>query len=278
MRVGFAQIQKKQNMPHLTVNNTSLFYELHGPPDGETVVLNNGIFMTAGAWAFQVAAMKKKYRVLAYDMRGQGQSEHPDGDYTMELHADDLNALMDALNIPSAHMVGTSYGGSLNLVMALRHPARCKSLCAICSIPRSDTLSAGVFEGWRRAAQLGDGRLFFDLIYTDVYSEAFLRAHPDIVPAARERYALVDLAAFVKLLECFQRYDVSDQLGKITLPACIAAGENDILKTRPHVEELHRGIPGSEFHIIANAGHAAFFERPNETNTIIMGWLAKNAA
>lgn len=263
-------------MPYITANQIKFYYELHGPEDGEPVVLNNGIFMTAGSWAYQLAVMKKKYRVLAYDMRGQGQSDHPEGVYTMELHADDLNAIMDALNMPAAHMVGTSYGGSLNMVMALRHPKRCKSLCAICSIPRSDTLSSGVFEGWRQAAQLGDGQLFFDLIYTDVYSEEFLRAHPDIVSAARQRYALVDLKAFVRLLECFQRYDISDQLGKIDLPTCIAAGEKDILKTRPHVEEFHRGISGSEFHIIANAGHAAFFERPNETNTLIMGWLEKH--
>jgi 3-oxoadipate enol-lactonase len=262
-------------MPHIHVNGVLIYYELNGPEQAEIVVLNNGIFMNAGSWAFQMPVMKKRYRVLSYDMRGQGQSEHPEGDYTMELHADDLNALMDALNIPSAHMVGTSYGGSLNMVMALRHPARCKSLCIICSIPKSDPLSAGQFERWRRAAMLGDGELFFDLVYSDVYSEQFLRDHPDLIPTARQRYTLLDLKAATQLLECFQRYDIHDQLGKIVVPTCIAAGENDILKTRRHVEELHRGIPGSEFHVIANSGHAAFFERPNETNTLIMGWLAK---
>lgn len=262
-------------MPHLHANGIDLYYEWHGPETGEVVILNNGIFMSAGSWAFQIPDLKKRYRVLAWDMRGQGQSEHPDAEYSMALHADDLAALMDALNIPAAHMVGTSYGGSVSLIMGLRHPARTRSVLALCSIAKSDALSAAMFERWRLAARLGDGELFFRLVHADVYSERFLAERADLLPGAIQRYASLDLKAAVRLLECFQRYDISAELPGLKTPVCVVAAERDILKTRAHVEEIHRAVPGSEFHLIPNAGHVAVLERAAEVNTLILGWLAK---
>ncbi len=262
-------------MPHLHANGIDLYYEWHGPEAGEVVILNNGIFMSAGSWAFQIPDLKKRYRVLAWDMRGQGQSEHPDAEYSMALHADDLAALMDALNIPAAHMVGTSYGGSVSLIMGLRHPARTRSVLALCSIAKSDALSAAMFERWRLAALLGDGELFFRLVHADVYSERFLAERADLLPGAIQRYATLDLKAAVRLLECFQRYDISAELPGLKTPVCVVAAERDILKTRAHVEEIHRAVPGSEFHLIPNSGHVAVLERAAEVNTLILGWLAK---
>ena len=64
------------------VNGVQLFYEFHGPEDGELLILNNGVFMNTASWAFQMPDLSKRYRVLAYDMRGQGQSEHPEGPYS----------------------------------------------------------------------------------------------------------------------------------------------------------------------------------------------------
>ena len=81
-------------MPHLRVNHLDMYYEFHGPEDGELLILNNGVFMNTTSWAFQLPELIKRYRVLTYDMRGQGQSEHPAGEYTLDLHAEDLAALM----------------------------------------------------------------------------------------------------------------------------------------------------------------------------------------
>ena len=77
-------------MPYLHVNHVDLYYEFHGPETGELLILNNGVFMNTVSWAFQLPDLSKRYRVLTYDMRGQGQSDHPEGDYSLDLHADDL--------------------------------------------------------------------------------------------------------------------------------------------------------------------------------------------
>jgi 3-oxoadipate enol-lactonase len=262
-------------MTVVRVNDIDLHYEFHGPEDGEPLILNNGVFMSTASWGFQLPDLSKRYRVLAYDMRGQGQSEHPEGEYSLDLHADDLVALMDALGIERAHLVGTSYGGELNLVMGIRHPQRCLSLVIIASVSHSDPLLAAMIERWRLAAKLGDGPLFFRLIYADTYSEAFLVGRPDLIPMAEQRYSLLDLPAAVRLLESFQRFNVTADLGKINVPTCIVAAELDILKPRRYGEILHQGIAGSEFHLIPNSGHVAVLEKAAEVNTIILGFLAK---
>ena len=117
-------------MPHIHVNGVNLYHEFHGPEDGELLILNNGVFMSTASWAFQLPALSRRHRVLAYDMRGQGRSDHPDAPYTWDQHRQDLVALMDALGLEKAHMVGTSYGGELNLLMGIHHPERCQSLVA----------------------------------------------------------------------------------------------------------------------------------------------------
>ena len=263
-------------MPHVLVNGVRLYYEQRGPESGALLVLNNGIFMNTTSWVFQTPELAKRYRVLTYDMRGQGQSDHPEGEYSLDLHAQDLVALMDALGIRKAHLVGTSYGGELNLVMGIRFPERCQSLTIICSVSHSDPLAAAMIERWRLAAKMGDGPLFFRLIYADVYSEGFLTSRPDLIPLAEQRYATLDLPAAVRLIESFQHFNVSADLGKIKVPTCIASAELDILKPRRYGEILHHSIAGSEFHLIPNSGHVAVLEKAAEVNTIILGFLSKH--
>ena len=263
-------------MSKVKVNGVNLYYEFHGPEDGELLFLNTGVFMNTASWLFQLPELSKRYRVLVYDMRGQGQSDHPEGEYSLELHGEDLAALMDALKLGKAHMVGTSYGGELNLVMGIRHPERCHSLAIIASVSHSDVLLKAMIERWILAAKLGDGPLFFRLIYADVYSEGFLKGRPDLIPMAEQRYAQLDLPAAARLCESFARFDVTADLGKIQAPTCIVSAELDILKPRRYGKIMHQGIKGSEFHVIPNAGHVVVLEKAAEVNTIILGFLAKH--
>jgi 3-oxoadipate enol-lactonase len=263
-------------MPHLHVNDVDLYFEFHGPETGELLILNNGVFMNTASWGFQLPDFARRYRVLAYDMRGQGRSSHPEEDYSLDQHAEDLVGLMDALGLGKAHMVGTSYGGELNLLMGIHHPERCRSLVIIASVSHSDALCAAMVERWRLAALLGDGPAFFRLIYADVYSEAFLMERPDLIPLAEARYAQLDLPAAARLVESFQRFDVTADLGRIQVPTCIASAELDLLKPRKYGEIMHRAIAGSEFHLIPGAGHVVIVERAAEVNTLILGFLAKH--
>ncbi len=247
-----------------------------GPRSGEPVVLNNGVFMSTASWALQLPDLARRHRVLAYDMRGQGQSEHPEGEYSLDLHADDLAALMDTLGLRRAHMVGTSYGGELNLVMAHRHPLRCHTLVIMASVSHSEPPLAAMIARWRDVATGGDPAAFFQAIAPDVYSPAFLASHPEWAAQAAQRAATFDLRAAVRLIDSFRRFDVRGTLAAIRVPTCIVSAECDVLKPRACGDALHAAIAGSEFHLVANAGHAVVFERPAEINSIVLGFLAKH--
>jgi pimeloyl-ACP methyl ester carboxylesterase len=172
--------------------------------------------------------------------------------------------------------VGTSYGGELNLVMGERHPERCHTLVVIASVSHSEAPLAATMARWHAAARRGDAAGFLRAIAPDVYSDAFLAAHPEWLAQAAERAAAFDVQAAVRLIESFQRFDRRAALRAIRVPTCIVSAERDTLKPRAYGEFLHAAIAGSEFHLVPGAGHAVVFERPGEVNSIVLGFLARH--
>lgn len=265
-------------MPQIQVNGITIYYELHGPAGAPALVLNNGIIMNAAAsWAYQTAALARHYRVVQYDCRGQGQSDHPHELYTMAGHAADLAALLDALAIDRAHIAGISYGGEVAQAFALDFPARVRSLILMDTVSEVGPELRATGESWRDAARRGDAEAFYNALLPWNFSPEFIRAHPALLADARRRYESLDYPAIVRLCDCFLTVDFTSRLGEITAPTCIIAGELDLLKGPTYAYILKRGIPQAELHILTGAGHASSWERPAEFNTIVLGFLAKQA-
>lgn len=262
-------------MPQVQVNGIHLYYELHGPEKAGVLVLSNGILMSTTSWAFQTPALSRHYRLLLYDCRGMGQSDHPPGPYTMEQHADDLAGLLDRLGIERAHIGGISYGGEVSLTFALRYPERTCSLIVADAVSHVDPWLRAVVEGWIAAARTGDPQTFFNATVPWNLSPDFVRAHPDRMAQALERYRLLDYDAVACLCECFLTFNVADRLGEIAVPTCVIVGEQDLLKGRRYAEEIAGKIPLSELYVIPGAGHATCWERPEMFNSILLGFLAK---
>ena len=92
---------------------------------------------------------------------------------------------------------------------------------------------------------------------------------------ARERYRALDFDAFVELMLCFSKLDITADLHRIVAPTLVVGGELDLLKPRRYSEIIARAIPGAEFAVIPHAGHAAMWERPGVFNSLVLGFLAK---
>jgi len=263
-------------MPKSKANGIELYYELHGPETAPVLALSNGILMSTASWAFQTPAFSKHYRLLLYDCRGQWQSDHPDGPYSMELHADDLAALLDALGIERAHIGGISYGGEVAQAFALKYPARVRSLILADTVSEVGPELRMVVESWMAPARAGDAPGFFNATVPWNFAPEFIRANPALLENARRRYALLDFPAVIRLCECFLGMDLTERLGEIKAPTCIVAGERDLIKGPAYAEILRRAIPHAELHLVRGAGHAVCWERGNEFNTIILGFLAQH--
>lgn len=263
-------------MAEIRVGEVKLYYELHGPDDAPVLVLNNGVIMNAAtSWAFQTASLSKHYRLLQYDCRGQGLSDHPEGPYSMELHADDLAGLLDSLGIAAAHVAGISYGGEVAQAFALKYPHKIRSLILADTVSEVRDELRYVVEGWIDALKSGDPLAFFNATVPWNFSPDFVRANPGLMADAQKRYALLDFKAVTRLCECFLRVDFTARLKEIKIPTCIIVGEKDLLKGPEYARILREGLPQAEYHLLAGAGHATCWERPAEFNTIVLGFLAK---
>ncbi len=258
------------------VNGVNFYYELHGPEDAPALVLNNGILMNAaGSWVFQTAALSRHYRLLQYDCRGQGQSDHPDGPYTMALHVADLAALLGALGIDRAHIAGASYGGEVAQAFALAYPERVRSLILMDTVSELGPELRATAENWLAAARRADPDEFYNATVPWNFSPQFIREHEALLADARRRYALLDFPAVARLCECFLGVDFTARLGEITAPTCIIVGALDLLKGPAYAHMLKAAIPQAELHVLPGAGHASPWERPAEFNTVVLGFLAK---
>jgi 3-oxoadipate enol-lactonase len=264
-------------MPEIKVNGIQLYYELHGPEDADVLVLSNGVLMSTASWAFQTPVLSQHYRLLLYDCRGMWQSDHPPGPYSMELHADDLAALLDALGIERAHIGGTSYGAEVSLVFALKYPERTKSLIVTSAVSQVDPLLKGMIDAWDYAAQARDPEMLFRVVYPLTFSEDWIAANRAALDLARERYKALDFDAFHELLLSFSALDITADLHKIEAPTLVVVGKEDMLKPHKYSKIIAREIPNAEYALIPHVGHAALWEQAGVFNSLILGFLAKHS-
>jgi pimeloyl-ACP methyl ester carboxylesterase len=193
----------------------------------------------------------------------------------MEMHADDLAGLLDALEIEKAHIAGISYGGEVAQAFALKYPQKTVSLILADTVSEVRAELHYVVEGWIDALRSGEASVFFNATIPWNFSPQFVRANPELMADARKRYTNLDFQAVTRLCECFLQVDFTSQLNQIKFPTCIIVGERDLLKGPEYAQILKREIPHAELHVIPGAGHATCWEGFEEFNTIILGFLAK---
>jgi pimeloyl-ACP methyl ester carboxylesterase len=266
-------------MPKMQVNGINLYYEVHG--QGEPVALLNGIMQNTAGWAYQTPVLSKHFKVILHDMRGQGQSDKPKTDYTWDQHVEDFKALLDNLGIDKLHVVGVSYGAETAMCFALKYPERVKSVVFGTAISVLTPLVKAFAESWDVAAGLNDGLKFFKLFSPSIYGDTFYKNQGKWLDERAEAFAKVVTAdwfdGFQRLLKNFYTLDVTDQLSKITAPVLVLAAEKDLLKPVHLSRLIADQIPQSEMLIISDSGHVALFEKPNEFNTAVLGFLMKNS-
>ena len=139
-------------MPKVKANNITINYEQQG--SGEPLVLIPYLAADNACYAFQVADYAKRFTCISLDPRGAGETDKPDGTYSMELFADDVAALMQAIGVERAHVSGLSLGAATAMWVAGKYPQRVKSLSLHSCWPKSDAYPQ---DRARRLAEHGQG-------------------------------------------------------------------------------------------------------------------------
>jgi 3-oxoadipate enol-lactonase len=232
--------------------------------------------MSTASWAYQTVELAKHFRVLLYDCRGMWKSDHPQEEYRMELHADDLAGLLDELQIKKAHIVGISYGSEISMMFAIKYPNRTQSLIVADGVSQVDPLLRAFGDTWVSAAKLKNAQLLLETTKPLNFSEAYLVKNKEVLDGLVAKYEQLDFEAFVRLMNCFFDLNITSKLKEIAAPTLVLVGEQDILKGKVYSDRIVGEIPNAEYVIIPGAGHAACLEKPGIFNTLILGFVHKN--
>lgn len=263
-------------MELVVAGGVGLSCELRGA--GPTVALLNGIAMSAAHWKpVADALVAAGFSVLVHDFRGQLLSDKAPGPYSLALHARDLAALLDLLDIRKAALVGTSYGAEVALSFARDYPDRCSSLVLVDGASETDAVLSAAVESWKRAA-LADPALFYRVILPWNYSAAWLAENAAFVEKRAAAVAALPreyFDAFVRLCDAFLEIDLTKDLHAVRARTLVLVAEKDILKHRGFARIMADGIAGARCAEIAGAGHAVVIERPDEVARAAIAFLSE---
>jgi pimeloyl-ACP methyl ester carboxylesterase len=248
-----------------------LAHRLDGDGDGgATILFLNGGLMTYAAWQPFVDAFQDEYRLLRCDLRGQLLSPGK-GPVDVGGHVEDVVALLDALGLAAVHVVATSFGAFVGLLLAARRPGRVLSLAAITTTARVDERGAAGARELRRvaleAASGGDGGRFFDFVRDATYSPAYVASHAEMLAERRRAVASLPASYFLgaaSLVALLESLDLTGELPRIGCPTLVVEAALDATFPAPQSEELARLIPGARRETMAGCGHALIVEKPEE--------------
>lgn len=259
------------------INGVRLYYVDAGIDSSKPpIVLIHGFPFSSEMWKPQIDFLKTKYRVIAYDIRGHGNSDDGDGQYTIEFFVDDLIALLDHLKIQKVTLCGLSMGGYIALRAVERNPERVASLVLCDTGPQADSNEVKI----RRSANIksvktNGVKAFADNFIKAVFAPSSLKSKPFEVEAIRkiiESNSEVGICG--TLLALASRTDTTDSLDLIRVPTLIMVGEEDKVTPPKLSEVMDSQISGSLLHVLKNAGHLSNLENSVDFNKYLSEFLS----
>ena len=255
-------------MPKLRSGDAQLVYEATGA--GPDVVLLHPFPLHHHFWDGVLDQLTTRYRVVLPDLRAHGDSDAGDGPVTMQKLADDLDRLCRQLDIMRAVFVGVSIGGYTLFEFWRRYCERVGALVLANTRAGAETPEgrAARLQAAERVLREGTAG-FTEELLQKLFSQVTLTNRPDIVDAARamtSKMSPPDIAAVQRGMA--ERPDSVPTLATINTPTLVIAGEDDGVPVS-ELELIHQRIAGSQFRVIAKAGHYAAMEQPAEFGRLL---------
>ena len=242
--------------------------------EGPPVVLLHGFFGDSRVWRWQLEALSDEFTVVAWDAPGCGGSSDPPAGFRMGDYADSLAGFIRALGLDGASVVGVSFGGTLALELALRHP----------SIPVA-LVAAGAYAGWsgslppevvdaRRRQSLLDLQLPGDQVAAK-WMPGFLTdaAPPELVREVAGIVSDFHPAGMAVMVQALAEADLRDRLPRLDVPTLLLSGGRDVRASVAVANDLHDRIRGSRLVVIPGAPHLSNVEAPERFNDEVRSFL-----
>ena len=263
------------NKINITINNLTVSYSDHGPDDAPVIIFIHGFPLNKSMWNIQVEALKENYRVLAYDIRGHGNSDSGIDEFFIELFVIDLLRLMEKLKIEKSILCGLSLGGYIALNAVLKHPDRFDGLIlndtqCIADTPeiKENRCNAIISIKEKGVEQ------YADEIIKKLFAQETFTKNKNVVDAVREMIISTPKQSLCNTLHALaERKETCDQLPEINIPVLIMVGKEDKITPIAAAQQMHEKILNSKLEIIQQAGHLSNLEDPTAFNTHLVNFL-----
>jgi pimeloyl-ACP methyl ester carboxylesterase len=262
-------------MPYVQTNGIQLYYEEKGK--GEPLLLIMGITAAGSVWQKHVDYWQRYFRCIVVDNRGVGLSDKPIGSYSTEQMADDFAGLLEKLSVSPVHVVGCSMGSTIAQQLALRHPARVRSLVLMCTWARCDRMATTVFEHLKNIKSRLPASEFIQYIQLLIYSK---KSFDDDTLYQEMLVSQLDAAdqpeqpahAMEAQADACITHNTLARLPGLTLPTLVIGGEEDIFTPAWMSREVAEAIPRSRLHLYPHSGHAFHWENLEDFNNRVVEW------
>jgi 3-oxoadipate enol-lactonase len=261
-----------------TVNGIDTYYEIHGKEGSPWLVFSHSLACSVRMWDGEVAKHKDRYRVLAYDTRGHGQSAAPKGPYSLEGLADDLFALLKELKISKPHFCGLSMGGMIGQTFALKYPGVLQTLTLADTTSRYPAEAAPM---WEERIRIAESKGMASLVQPTLerwFTEPFRKSHPEKVKPVASLIEKTPVAGYAGCCAAIPKINVTSRLKEIKIPTLVICGKEDPATPPAMAREIQENIPGAKLSLIAQAAHLANIEQPDAFNHALEGFLSSPAS
>ena len=251
-------------MPTIQVNGAQLFYKESGKGP-ETIVFSHGLLMYHTMFEDQRRAFENQYRVIAYDHRGQGQSQDTGSGYDMDSLTEDAAALIRALNSAPCHFAGLSMGGFVALRLAARHPELVRSLTLMNTAANSEPFpSRFKYNLLGQMVKVVSPGPFVSIAVKELFGRSTRNdpAKRAMVDAWKEKLRTRPRNIAYSLLEVMNRKSALSELAAIRCPTGVITGEDDTAQPARNSEQIAAGIRGARLVCIPACGHSSSLEQP----------------
>jgi len=268
-------------MAIISIDGRQVYYERHGDfeaPGAQPLLLINGMAGSCSGWLpLQVPAFSKARPVLIFDHRGVGQSTDPGGPFSVADLARDTFALLDALEVPSAALLGTFMGGMIAQEMAIAAPDRVERLVLVGTYARPDAKRRMLLEHWTDLVThgfpleiLARHRLLWTL-HDDTLEQTDLIE--EMVEAFTRDAAPLSEDLFARQCAACAGHDTIDRLAAITCPTMIIGGRDDLVTPPKLHRELADLIRDARLVTLSYGGHLVVAESAERFNQTVLQFL-----
>jgi 3-oxoadipate enol-lactonase len=248
--------------------------------DGELVLLLHGVGGNRQNWRDNIADLATRFKVVAWDARGWGDSDDYEGPLSLADMSDDIGRVLDHFGADKAHLIGLSMGGRNAMHFATTNPERLLSL-VLC-----DTLIG--FSIWSdekkadfvraRKERLLNGFEPADIADPIARSLVSPTASEDAIEQLTDSFRRLHKLMYIKAIEMLVREPDQSDLHAIKAPTLVLVGEDDPITPISEARQIADGIPEARFTIVPGAGHLLNIEKAEYFNALVLEFLSQQSA